>query len=120
MKKYNLQDLEKEVESLDIKKDKDYLRFSDIRKQLREDYKDRLKRGRVAEYDFILEKERKSFNDNYPRQGYEYYKTFREHVEKYYSSEHCKFKNFEQEQYMYDDLALQYKRARLFGGYNQF
>jgi hypothetical protein len=113
-------DLEKEVESLDIKKDKDYLRFSDIRKQLREEYKDRLERGRVAEYDFILEKERKSFNDNYPRHGYETYKTFGEHVKKYYPDWNYNFENFEQEQYMYDDLALQYKRARLFGGYNQF
>ena len=110
-----LNKLKEEVEKLDLRVEKDYIRFSEIRETLLEEYKDRMERGRVAEYDFILEKERKSFNDNYPSQGYESYETFREHVEKYYPLwVGSGFKNFEQDHYMYDDLALQYNRRRIF------
>ena len=107
----NLEQLKKEVQSLNLKDNKDYLRFKTIRAELQEKYKDRFKRWRVAEYDFIFEKERKSF-ENYPSQGFEYYPSFEEHVKRHYSTRD--FQNFEQEQYMYDDLRLQYRRRLVF------
>lgn len=111
VKKYKLDDIKEEVKSLDLKQDKDYCRFKTIRSDLQQLYKNELVRGRYYDYEFIREKEYESF-ENYSSQGYEYYESFKEHFDKYYLDRD--FKNFEQEQYMYNDLALQYKRRRIF------
>ena len=100
-----------EINSLDLKQVKDYLRFKAIRNELQELFKYELERGRVCDYEFMREKEETSFK-NYPSQGFEYYESFKEHFDKHYLGKN--FENFEQEQYMYDDLALQYKRRIIF------
>lgn len=102
----NLEHLKKEVNSLNLKDNKDYLRFNEIRNYFKKLYKDK-----TPEYDFISEKERKSFK-NYPFFGFEFYESFEEHYNKYYLG--VVFENFEQEQYMYNDLMLQYRRRLVF------
>lgn len=103
--------LKEEIKNLNLKEVKDYIRFKTIRAELQEQYKDELQRGIVPDYAIIEKKEKESFT-NYPTSGFEYYPSFKEHINKYYKGK--SFENFEQEQYMYDDLMMQYNRRRVF------
>lgn len=103
----DLQKIEKEVENLNLKQQKDFDRFVEIRQHLFEEYQEQISRGRCEPASIIIDKMSKSF-DNYPTSGYE-----NNSKVKHYS----KFKpnNFEEMQFMFDDLALECRRIKLFG-----
>lgn len=106
-----LETLQKEVDELNLKVLKDYKRFLEIDLLLQEKYYYEISKGRTPNYDFIRNKRQNSFR-NYPSQGYESFDSFNKHIDMYYKGKI--FENFEQEQFMYDDLALQYQRREIF------
>ena len=96
-----------EVEKLNLEVQKDYDRFLEIKKVLYSKFKDKINKGRCAEYDFIIDKFKSSYK-NFPSQGYEYFPRMG-----YYNG--YTPRNFKEQQFIFDDLKVELERYKLFG-----
>lgn len=95
--------LKNEIKSLNLKIQKDFTRFQQIKEEITTKYYDEISRGRCEEYEPILNKEQISYI-NYPRQGYEYFPAMQNYKE-------LRPKNYEEMQKFYNDM---YKEHLIF------
>lgn len=108
MEDKKLSKLKQEVESLNFKDIEDYKRFKVIDYYIRGKIATEmvLNEGKSECYKFIKDKYTTSFQNYYDY--FDFDKKVRKHFSKYYQG--VIFKNFEQENFMYNDMAIQRKR----------
>lgn len=104
----NLKEIKKEFETLDLKVQKDFDRYIEVRKQLLTVFEDEIAIGRCEAIQIIRDIEERSFK-NYPRTGYEFFDEMYDLPIK-----DSEIENYNQLQWIYDYLAMMHESYRLF------